>query len=290
MVKREFTTRENPTEPPKSRSVSLDTKRKRLPKPAETLTVAKIIGRKRKEAKAKVKTEKINEEKVVKKDRIKKLFADKEIEPILNQKTEENGQEISIFGKSEKLFPNAPDMTKDDFLTRSGRYVDYTAADTLPQLINFLREVGEVTNNNEQTIDADTIINLIYEYIYQPKPDWTKITLRHRLRETVYALIEKYKKTPEYLNNLSQVGLFNINNLQDLKAEIIKKSFWTLPNGLTVGNQTIISLIDNGLISDLPGPIRERVIYLNKNSQNTSKTTSKESWGTKIKSWFKKRF
>lgn len=198
--------------------------------------------------------------------------------------------EKPIIGSKVKLFDNAPDMTKKDFLTPEGRYVDFTAAGSLPELVNIIREVGSITNNNGQQLEGDTVINLIYEYIYQPKPDWTKITLRHRLREAVYALIEKYKKTPEYLNNLGQVGLFNINSLHDLKAEIIKKSFWTLPNGLSVGNQTIISLIDNGLINDLPGPIREKVISLNKTSFATAKTEKKEGWGAKIKSLFTKKW
>lgn len=262
----------------------------RLPPKAETFPlVASQVIKEKKRAIITQKTEQLKEKKITKKKATEQLFEEPTIEPILTQKGEEGGPEASIYGKTEKLFPNAPDMNREDFLTRNGRYVDYTAAETLPQLVNLLREVGEVTNNNDQTIEADTIINLIYEYIYQPKPDWTKITLRHRLRETVYALIEKYKKTPEYLNNLSQVGLFNINNLQDLKAEIIKKSFWTLPNGLTVGNQTIISLIDNGLINDLPGPIREKVISLNKVSASSAQPPKKEGWGARIKSWFSKK-
>lgn len=193
-----------------------------------------------------------------------------------------------IEGKPYKLFKEAPNLPPEAFWTnldpvtqkptKESIYVDFTHAESLPELINLIREVGEIQNSNGQTIEADTLINLIYDRLYNPGADWSKITLRHRLRETVYTLLHKYQQQPEYLNNLGQVGFLNIKNLDQLKANVLHSN-WALASGKIVTGEQVVGMINEGDIINLPAPIKYQVISLNKASLKTPPSAPEpKSW------------
>ena len=82
---------------------------------------------------------------------------------------------------------------------------------------------GTISNQLGQELPAESVINLIYKLTYQDlkkhqKEDWTNITLRHKLRETVAKLIYEYKKTDEYktLMNVDLSGASSIEAVLDI--------------------------------------------------------------------------
>ncbi len=181
----------------------------------------------------------------------------------------------------------APVLSEENFLTKSGDYVDFSQAKSIPEIIEQLAELGEIQHGNGesiQTVPAEQIITLIYDRLYNPYADWTKITLRHRLRESIYRLAEDFRKTPDYLNNLNASQYLKVDSLDELKSSLEDEEALTAANGQTMTGSQAIAAIEKGYLDSLPPQLRFKVMTLNK--QDTLKANQEMSQHKNIKnSW-----
>jgi len=182
----------------------------------------------------------------------------------------------------------APVLSEENFLTKSGDYVDFSQAKSIPEIIDQLAELGEIqhgSGENTQTVPAEQIITLIYDRLYNPYADWTKITLRHRLRESIYRLAEDFRKTPDYLNNLNASQYLKVDSLSELKSSLEDDVAIQATNGQTMTGSETVAAIENGRLDLLPPQLRFKVISLNK--QMTFKAEQEVNQPKHIKSSWK---
>lgn len=182
----------------------------------------------------------------------------------------------------------APVLSEENFLTKSGDYVDFSQAKSIPEIIEQLAELGEIQHGNGeniQTIPAEQIITLIYDRLYNPYADWTKITLRHRLRESIYRLAEDFRKTPDYFNNLNASQYLKATNLNELKLFLEDEVAIPATNGQIMTGSQAIEAIEYGRLDLLPAQLRFKIISLNRHSVTQSNQTAPAVSPAKSPTW-----
>ena len=148
-----------------------------------------------------------------------------------------------------------PILSPEDFITFDGRHFDADKAESLPDLIDMIRQVGLITNQNGMETPAEDIISLIYDRLLNPQTgDWTKITLRHNLRKRVYELAKNYQQTREY-QQLAGLNLHPNLNYQQFIQEIKKQILLPDKIGNQVDAETVVKWIENKDWKNLPDPI-----------------------------------
>lgn len=184
--------------------------------------------------------------------------------------------ELTNAQRPDKLFATAPTLRTEDFKTTKGQFIDFTAAKNLEELVSMIREVGEIKNQNGEVSSADTIISCIYDRVYMARPrtpyknwKWTELTLRHRLRETVYHLAEEHMHTREYRFNRGQLNLLSIDSQSKLEEAIRRHPVWMLPSEQIVTADTILGFIKDGRFDLLPPAIKHKAIEINRQSLNS---------------------
>jgi len=95
------------------------------------------------------------------------------------------------------------------------------------------------------------------------KEDWTNITLRHKLRETVAKLIYEYKKTDEY-KTLMNVDLSGASSIEAVLDIVDQQQELIDAQGNHVEPEIILDNIKEGRLHLLPEPIRFKVIEINR--------------------------
>lgn len=170
--------------------------------------------------------------------------------------------------------PSQPDYSKPpklelaDMLNEEGEVIDFSKARSYHELIEMITREGKIKNQLGQEIPAETVINLIYKLTYQDlknyqKEDWTNITLRHKLRETVAKLIYDYKKTDEF-RALAGLDLSGASSIDEVIGLVSYKGRLIDAQGNYVDASTIIDHIQEGHLHLLPEPIRFKIIEINK--------------------------
>ena len=189
-----------------------------------------------------------------------------------------------------------PELKKEDFLNKEGKVVDFSQAKDYHQLIDMIRDEGEITNSNGLALSAETIINYIHKLTYQDirnykSTDYTNITLRHRLRETVANLIEDYKQTNEY-KVFAGLALSGAKDEDELFAMINQRDQFIDSNGNPTSKNKIFEYIrkeDGRDYHLLPDPIRNKIIEFNKQKNKPVKSEEpKKGLLSRVGSRFKK--
>jgi len=188
-------------------------------------------------------------------------------EPVINQEIAKTQPDHLVTEPVKPDFSKPPKLEDADMRNVDGDTVDFGLAQDYHQLIEMITREGVIKNQLGEAMPAEQVINLIYKLTYQDlnnfkKEDWTRITLRHRLRETVAKLIYEYKKSEEFkaLVGLDLSGARDIETVINLIAQ--KKRLIDV-QGNMVGADLIIDHIKNGHLHLLPEPIRYKIIELN---------------------------
>ncbi|MFW5853501.1 MAG: hypothetical protein ACOCU8_02660 [Patescibacteria group bacterium] len=181
-----------------------------------------------------------------------------------------------------------PTLSREDFLTFDKRHFDADKAKSLPDLIDMIRQVGIITNQNGVETPAEDIISLIYDRLLNPQTgDWTKITLRHNLRKRVYELAKDYQKTKEY-QQLAGLNLHPNLNYKQLVQEIKKQTLLPTKAGNLVDANQIIKWIKNKEWDNLPIPLVFKLESLERRKLQTK--LEKEVKNKQKTNFFKKIF
>jgi hypothetical protein len=161
-----------------------------------------------------------------------------------------------------------PQLEEKDFLDKEGREVNFLEAKNWDELIDIIRDQGTVVNQNGLELPAEKVVNMMYKLAYQhfdnfDKTDWTNITLRHGLRQAVAEHIYRYQKTAEF-QGLKGLDLSPAEDMETLFAML--RSHKVTPEAQIIGfdAEQYIADIQEGRIDDLPGPIKNKVIEINK--------------------------
>jgi len=152
---------------------------------------------------------------------------------------------------------HAPQLERNDMLNSKGEIVDFSEAKNLEELIEMIRTEGSIKNNVGEEIPADALINCIYDRLLNRNDelkDWTKITLRHRLREMVYRFAEDYMKTQEF-KALEGLDLQHIHTLQELEDALIKRND-------VIDAQGVMKAIQKEEYDALPRPLYFKARFL----------------------------
>lgn len=193
-----------------------------------------------------------------------------------------------------KEWPKPPKLERRDMLTEDGRFLDFSQAQSYPELIDMISKEDYIVNQLGQKIPAETVINLIYRLTYQDirnyqKEDWTNITLRHNLRAAVANLIRDYKRTPEF-RALMGLDLSGAKTVEEIFELIRQKKQLVDANGKLTDAQTIISYIQQGHLHALPSSLKYKIIEINKQqslqemqARQAQEVKPKEGWGKKFK-------
>jgi len=163
----------------------------------------------------------------------------------------------------------APKLPEKDFLNDVGEHVDFSSAQNIEQLIRMVENQKYIINGIGERVPADIVTDLIYDRVLNRQSfnkDWTKITLRHRLRETAYRLAEEYMQRPEFAG-LANLDLEKINSVDNLKIVLQEHDMLPDINGKMLASETIIKYIEVGRFDLLPMPLQYKVKHLQK--QNT---------------------
>jgi hypothetical protein len=158
----------------------------------------------------------------------------------------------------------APKLDEKDFKNDVGEHIDFSSAQNIEQLIRMVENQKYIINQKGERVPADTVTDLIYDRVLNRasfNKDWTKITLRHRLRETVYKLAEEYMSRSEFAG-LANMDLEKVNSLDNLKT--VLREYEMLPdiNGKITSSEIMIDHLDKGRIDLLPIPLQYKVLHL----------------------------
>lgn len=217
------------------------------------------------------------------------------IEDEFSKYEEENSKVSAKVSKPELAKPDysrPPKLELADMLNEEGEIIDFSQAQTYHDLIEMITREGKIKNQLGQELPAEKVINLIYKLTYQDlknyqKEDWTNITLRHRLRETVAKLINEYKKTEEF-KALVGLDLSQATTVEEVINLIKRKERLIDAQGNYVNSEVIIGHIKEGHLHLLPELIRFKIIELNriKNEEYISQSSSASSDPQAGKSFF----
>lgn len=181
---------------------------------------------------------------------------------------------------AEMDYSKPPKLELKDMMNEEGEVIDFSKAGSYHELIEMITREGSIKNQLGQELPAESVINLIYKLTYQDlknyqKEDWTNITLRHKLRETVAKLILEYKKTDEFkaLAGLDLSGATTIEEVLDL---VDQRQKLIDAQGNYVEPETIIDNIKHGHLHLLPEPIRFKVIEINKQNNEEEMMTKQK--------------
>lgn len=224
----------------------------------------------------------INELSVVDRQKYQQQQAERvnELWAIQNEK-----QKAEQTRNQEQIRIQAPILPPESFLTESGDYVDFSQVKSIPELIDQLAAMEEIKTSTGEVISAPELISLIYDRLYNPYADWTKITLRHRLRETVYRLANNFRTTPDYLNNLNASQYLKTNSINELKLSLEDDMAIPATDGQIMTGAQAIEAIEYGRLDLLPPQLRFKVISLNKQSAAKLNQTIPTVTQTKSKTW-----
>lgn len=213
---------------------------------------------------------------------------------IKNLKKELQGSQPIESGKPTIPYMEGAELKPEDFLTADGRHLDFSQARNWSEFIDMIAEEETVTNQLGETIPAETVICQIYERLYGPNGDWTKITLKHRLREMVYHFGRTIDQS-EYANNFGAREYLKARDMDNLK-EIIGDQILVNKAGEEMTGAQAILAIENGRYDVLPTPLKYKVIELQKRHIKITSTTPPSSWKTKVgsilssaASWFSRK-
>ncbi len=196
-------------------------------------------------------------------------------EDLANQESEAVYAEFDKYNETDtENDPTKPDYSKPpilelaDMQNEEGETIDFSVAQNYHELIEMITREGQIKNQTGQVLPAESVINLIYKLTYQDlnnfkKEDWTNITLRHRLRETVAKLINEYKKTDEF-KALAGLDLSSAKTVSEVMELISQQEKVMDAQGDIVYPYILINHIRDGHLHLLPEPIRFKVIELNK--------------------------
>ncbi|MDO8668903.1 MAG: hypothetical protein Q7K65_01240 [Candidatus Buchananbacteria bacterium] len=165
-------------------------------------------------------------------------------------------------------YSKPPKLELSDMLNQEGEIIDFSQARSYHELIEMITREGTIKNQLGQELPAETVINLIYKLTYQDlknyqKEDWTNITLRHKLRETVAKLIYDYKKTDEF-RALAGLDLSGAQTIYEIIKLVYQKEKLIDAQGNYVGPDVIAGHIQEGHLHLLPELIRFKIIEINK--------------------------
>lgn len=190
-------------------------------------------------------------------------FPDDEVETppepqkIIPQKEKKEYAQMSSEERQQYITEHAPQMGPEDMLNTRGEMVDFGEAKTLDELIEMIRNEGVIKNNVGEEIPAESLISCIYDRLLnrnEESKDWTKITLRHRLREMVYRFAEEYMKTEEF-KALEGLNLETIHTLDELREELVKRNDVIDADG-------ILQAIKREEFDTLPEPLKAKARIL----------------------------
>ena len=203
------------------------------------------------------------------------------------RKKEKEYAKLNSDERQEYITQNAPKMAEGDMISENGETLNFATAQNLDDLIDMIEKEGSIKNNVGQEIPAKAIINCIYDRLLNRNSedkDWTKITLRHRLREMVYRFAEEYMETNEF-KSLEGLDLEKPKTLEELTNTLL--NFDAIPDskGNMVTSETIVNYINHDRLDFLPSPIKHKVQYL-KQLEGTNKKPFWKKSISKIKSFF----
>jgi hypothetical protein len=176
--------------------------------------------------------------------------------------------------------------------------LDFAGIQDAGQLIERLMELPYIENQLGEKIPTDTLINIIYDRMLNREnesKDWTKITLKHGLREAVYRVNEDYMQGLEY-KNLAGLDFSGVQSVEDLKAEL--RRYGAQPNkfGQQIPADLIIQNIEKENYKDVPSPIAHKLAEILKREQAQGGASrapqKKKGFGgfiSKAKSWFSRK-
>ncbi len=199
--------------------------------------------------------------------------------------TQNNQQQAEQIKHQEQIKEQAPILPPESFLTEAGDYVDFSRAQSIPEIIDQLTTMGEIKTGTGEVVSAPELITLIYDRLYNPYADWTKITLRHRLRESIYRLANDFRRTPDYLNNLNASQYLKATNLNELKLSLEDEVAIPATNGQIMSGSQAIEAIEYGRLDFLPAQLRFKIISLNRRSAVQSNQTTPAMSPTKSPTW-----
>lgn len=201
--------------------------------------------------------------------------------------------------RKEYIKAHAPKLSEEDYryVGPDGieRRLDFTGVQTLDQLVKNINSLPYIENQKGEKIPSETLISLIYDRVLNRDDslkDWTKITLRHGLREAVYRVTEDFMQEPEY-KNLVGLNLDGITSVEEFKNALRMYGFRPNQFGLHVPVHHIISHIEKGNYNELPPSIAYKLAELLRKEEREKQTKQKSPiWQkpfSKIKSWFKRK-
>ncbi len=189
--------------------------------------------------------------------------------------------ELKGYKPAQPDYSKPPKLELADMLNEEGEVVDFSQAKSYHELMEMITREGKIKNQLGQELSAETVINLIYKLTYQDlknyqREDWTNITLRHKLRETVAKLIYEYKETDEFralagLDLSRAITVDEVIGLVEVKKRLIDAQ------GNYVSSDIVVSNIKANLLHLLPESIRFKIIEINKseNGEHLSKLPEK---------------
>ncbi len=177
-----------------------------------------------------------------------------------------------------------------DFISRrNGERLDFSEADSMVDLQRMVIGEKYITDGTGRNSDSDTVMAVIYDRLLNAKErDWTQITLRHRLRETVYRMYDQYARTQEFAE-LRGFDLDTITSEEGLKKALAKKDILHDRSGkLVKGIDMATKYIGTQYEYLLPDPILYKLRSLRTGYVSVADqviVTIPESRGVKLPTW-----